>query len=326
MLVNVIRFTGAFPHQSAEKPFGGGGSRRWAAFLLGCSLTVVAGPGLAVDRAPRVILDAPVDLAPAANHLRQWRPERLTGFQRLIGLSDAGEPIRVVLATEDSIPAAGAAPWIAGYARSDGLVVLFPARVPVYPYSSLDELLGHEVAHVLIARAARGRPVPRWFNEGLAMLAEEGWDWGDRSRAALALMRSQSYELADLDVRFRGSRSEVSAAYSLSASFVRGMVSRYGRDAPAEILRRIAGGEPFDAAFVTATGATLAEAEEAFWKRYAFWNRWVPFLGSSTTLWIAVTLLALLAILRRRARNRELEEKWAAEEGFDEGLPDEPVN
>ncbi|MCZ6726470.1 MAG: hypothetical protein O7A98_03845, partial [Acidobacteria bacterium] len=212
-------------------------------------------------------------------------------------------------------------------ARSDGLVVLFPARVPVYPYSSLDELLGHEVAHVLIARAARGREVPRWFNEGLAMLAEKAWNWGDRSRAALALIRGQSYELAALDDYFAGSRAEVSGAYALSASFVRGLVTRYGRAAPAEILRHVAAGEDFERAFEAATGDTLAEAESAFWRRHAFWNRWLPFLGSPATLWIAVTLLALLAIMRRRHRDRELAEMWAAEERWlEEEEPDERVH
>jgi hypothetical protein len=265
-----------------------------------------------------VWIDAPADLARAAARLGEWQPERLAGFQRLIGLADAGEPIRVVLATEDSIPASAVPPWIAGYARRDGLVVLFPARVPTYPNSSLDELLGHEVAHVLIQRAAAGRPVPRWFNEGLAMLAEEAWDWGDRSRAVIALARGQQYRLAALDRSFGGSRSQVSGAYALSASFVRSVVGGFGREAPAEILARVAAGEDFETAFSAATGKTLAEAEGDFWRRRAIWNRWLPFVTSPTTLWIAVTLLALLAIKHRRDRNRQLEEMWAEQEQRDD--------
>lgn len=268
-------------------------------------------------------IDAPADLERSVARLEEWQPERLAGFQRLIGLVDAGEPIRVVLATEDSIPASAVPPWIAGYARRDGLVVLFPARVPTYPNSSLDELLGHEVAHILIQRAAGGRPVPRWFNEGLAMLAEEAWDWGDRSRAVVALARGRRYRLAALDRRFAGSRSEVSGAYALSASFVRSLVRRFGRETPAGILSRIASGEAFEPAFAATTGTTLAEAEGDFWRRLAFWNRWLPFMTSPATLWIAVTLLALVAIKRRRDRNRLLEEQWSKEEQWAEKEPDE---
>jgi hypothetical protein len=54
-------------------------------------------------------------------------------------------------------------PWIAGFAsngegpeKKDEMVVLFPARTPSYPNSSLEDVLRHEVAHVLIrARVCR---------------------------------------------------------------------------------------------------------------------------------------------------------------------------
>jgi hypothetical protein len=35
---------------------------------------------------------------------------------------------------------------------------------------------------VLITRAAGGRPVPRWFHEGLAMAAERTWGFEDQAR------------------------------------------------------------------------------------------------------------------------------------------------
>lgn len=307
---------------------------RWRAPLAGWLFGLLAALAAGAQPALEVTIEAPADLATAARYLESWQPRRMIGFQRMIGLTDPGPPIRVVLATEDSVVAAGAPPWVAGYARSDGLIVLFPARVPVYPYSSLDELLGHEVAHVLISRVAGGREVPRWFNEGLAMLAEEGWSWDHRARAALALVRGQSYELADLDAYFAGSRAEVAGAYALSAALVKAFVGRYGREFPALVFERLAAGESFEDAFALATGVSLAEAEDAYWRRHALWNRWLPFLGSPTTLWIGVTLLALWAIKRRRDRDREQEEAWEAEELAEQGWPrpvddpsnDEPIN
>jgi hypothetical protein len=58
----------------------------------------------------------------------------------------------------------------------------------------------------------------------------------------------------------------------------------------------------------------VEELETAFWRRNVFWRRLLPFLGSPTTLWIAVSLLALLAIWRRRQRDRAWEEVWDLEE------------
>lgn len=294
--------------------------------ILLAVLTAFALGAAALAQPPEVLIDAPSDLEVPARHLRQWRSDRLATFQQLIGLPTSGQPIRVVLLTEDSVPASAMPSWVAGYAQADDLIVLFPARVPVYPNSSLDELLGHEVAHVLIARAAGRRAVPRWFNEGLAMLAEEAWDWGDRSRAALALIRSEDYGIATVDQRFGGTGSEVSSAYALSAAFVRSLVGRHGKTMPADVLARLAAGQSFESAFAAATGETLEEAEAFFWRRQALWTRWIPLLGSPTTLWILITLLALWAIKRRRDRDRDIEAAWDAEERFVEPGPDEPLN
>ena len=55
---------------------------------------------------------------------------------------------------------------MSGYALSrESVVVLLPERILSYPHGSLEEVLRHELAHVLIARAAGQRPVPRWLNE-----------------------------------------------------------------------------------------------------------------------------------------------------------------
>ena len=47
---------------------------------------------------------------------------------------------------------------------------------PATPTGGSRSLVQHEVAHVLVARAARGHGVPRWFDEGLAMAAGRAGD------------------------------------------------------------------------------------------------------------------------------------------------------
>ena len=120
-------------------------------------------------------------------------PARLAPAVGLVGLRDPGPPIRVILAPEGSEGLARPVPgWVAGYAVSEaGVVVLLPGRLPAVPDSSLEDLLGHEVAHVLVSRAAGGRPVPRWFHEGMAMIAGGWWGLEERSRLTLALVRGR---------------------------------------------------------------------------------------------------------------------------------------
>ncbi len=264
---------------------------------------------------PRLAIEAPPELETAARRIRALDPRRLRSIQRITGLGGAGEPIRVILATEGSDAARSAPPWISGWAYGSlGTVVLLPERTPSYPDSSLEELRRHEGAHVLIARAAGGREVPRWFNEGLAMAAAEVWSLEDRSRVTLASLAGGATPLADLDRLFAGDRGDVARAYAMSGAFVQDMLTAYGPAAPAGILSRLAIGLPFDEAFVRSTGWRLDAAEKAFRRRWSIWYRWVPALTSSLTLWLAITLLALWAGRRRRARAAALEAKWEEEE------------
>ena len=95
---------------------------------------------------------------------------------------------------------------------------------------------------------------------------------------------------------------------------MRDLFERYGQEAAPKILGGVARGLPFENAFRAATGASLADAETSFWSRQTLWYRWVPVLTSSVTLWLLVTLLALWAIRRRRARDAALRRMWDAEE------------
>ncbi|MFP5285335.1 MAG: peptidase MA family metallohydrolase, partial [Thermoanaerobaculia bacterium] len=195
-----------------------------------------------------------------------------------------------------------------------GIVVLLPQRVPTYPDSSLEDLLGHEVAHVLVARAAGNRPMPRWFHEGVAMIAGLTWGLDDRTRLTYSLVTDREISLAGLNDLFAGGEGAAHRAYAISGAFVRDLLDRHGEDAAARILDGVADGLPFEEAFRRATGVTLAAAESSFWSRQSFWYRWVPLLTSSVTLWLGITLLALYAIKRRRARDAALRRMWDEEE------------
>lgn len=233
----------------------------------------------------------------------------------------------MILAAEGSEAARTAPLWISGYAYGSlGVVVLLPARTPTYPDSSLEELLRHEVAHVLIARAAANRPVPRWFNEGLAMVAADLWGLDDRSRLSWSLLTKDQATLAEVEHQFGGGRGSVGRAYAISGALVRYILQRHGAPAAADILSRVALGQPFDTAFRRTTGEDLDRFTQSFWRRHSVWYRWVPILTSSFTLWVGITLLFLLAAIRRRRRDAALRELWDEQERLVESEPDVTIN
>jgi len=265
--------------------------------------------------APALQVIAPPQLASVAKHIEALGREDFTELLVLTGRMGFTQPVKVVLITEDHPVAHETPAWVSGYARSDRrTVVLFPARVPSYPDRNLRALVRHEVAHILVWEAAGGRHVPRWLNEGIATVAAREWGLEDRARYAAAVLGRSPRSTRQLDAAFRGSASEARRAYALSSAFVRHLRTEYGSSTPAEILRGIRQGLAIDDAFQRAVGRDLKTVERRFFREQAFWNTWVPFLTSSVALWMAVTALALLAFVRRRARSLAMHESWEMEE------------
>ncbi len=270
-------------------------------------------------RLPELLIEGPPSHAGLIELLEGFDRGAFARAMDLVGLADPGPPIRVVIAPEGT-PAARRAPsWSLAYAIGEaGLVVLLPSRLDArasiaYPDRSLDTVLQHEVAHVLIARAARRRPVPRWFNEGLAMYAARPWGFDDRSRLVWATF-GRGPTLAELDGDFRAGSYRSSKAYALAGAFVRFLLDRHGPEVAGSILAGLGDDLSFAAAFRRATGSSLAAAEDRFWNHLDLWHKWVPFLTSSATLWTAITVLALVAFKRRSDRDAEIRRRWLDEE------------
>jgi hypothetical protein len=278
-------------------------------------LAVLAVASIAAQQPPALVIMAPVELAAARTRLESFNRFPLADIVGTVGLSEPGQPIQVVLAAEDSEAARGTSPWVAGYALGNaGLVVLFPARSPVYPHDTLEDVLRHEVAHVLIARAAGGRDVPRWFHEGLAVVVERPWDLEDRSRLAWELMAGPRLRLREIDAMFEGGPAEQSRAYLLATAFVRDIIREHGGTAPAAILRLVRDEVPFERAVATVAGQPLGFVEDGVWERQRVWTVWMPMLTSGEAFWFGVILLAALAVWRQRRHAAAIRRQWEEEE------------
>jgi MYXO-CTERM domain-containing protein len=299
-----------------------------AALLLGLLMSASAW----AQSPPSLSIEGPPELAPASRRLEAFDLRPLSTIVRLVGLQSPGPPMRVVLTGDASEWARQVPPWAAGFAVGDrSLIVLFPARSPVYPHDTLEDVLRHEVAHVLISRAAEGHAVPRWFHEGLAVAVERPWDLEDRTRLVSTLLFGPRLGVTAIDALFLGDEGSQQRAYVLSAALVRHLIREHGSDAPARALREVARGRPFDIALASVTAQALPRFEDGFWRSQRTWTTWVPLIASSGVLWLGVIGLGALAVRRRRQRSRQIRDAWAREdvsaaapagdESGDEGLP-----
>ena len=264
---------------------------------------------------PELVIEAADSMSGVAERVRGFDRSRLTSVMTLTGLSEPGPAIRILLLPEESAVARDTPPWVAGFAAAQrDVVVLFPARIGSYPYSSLEGVLYHEVAHVLIGRASAGAPVPRWFNEGLASAAERSWGLEARTRFAWEILVRDRLTATELEGLFDQGPREVARAYVLADALVRDLLETYGPAAPARTLARMADGQTFEQALYTVTGTSVRGVMGAFWQRHQLWESWISFLGQPFTLWSLITVLALAAIWRHRRRRLAQRLQWEREE------------
>ena len=288
------------------------------------------GAAVAVSAPPRLVVEAPPALASYAGEVQRLDARAFLPAMELTGLWEPG-PVRVLVAPEGSAAARRAPSWAVAYADPPaGTVVLVPTRTPAWPDDGLPDVVRHEVAHVLTWRAAGGREVPRWFDEGLAMAAGRERVVEDDLREALAVLAGPRLRFAEVDELFRGGRSEASRAYALSSAFFGDLLARHGSAFPRRVLRRMAAGEPFEEAFRNATGVAFRDESGDFWRSRRSPERWLPLLTSTAAVWLGIVLLsawAVRVVKRRRAARIaawEVEERAARleEEALEPGLPE----
>ena len=266
----------------------------------------------------QLLIESPTELSGVAEQVRTFDAAELASVMRLTGTNDPGAPIRTLLLSEQSTTAQNTPSWVAGFADpQNDVVIIFPDRIGSYPYRSLEGVLFHEVAHILISRTANGRSVPRWFNEGLASAAEQSWSLEDRSRFAWELFLGSDMTITQLESLFDQSHQDVARAYVISEALVRYILQRYGSFAAAGVLNRMGSGASFESALYVTTGLTISEHLDRFWESQMTWKYWINFAGHPFTLWGFSTLLAIVAIWRHRQRRRERRRQWEMEEEWE---------
>jgi hypothetical protein len=266
---------------------------------------------LAVDASAasmEVTVRAPASLSAVAERVRtmEWPP--LEAALLRAGLEPPPQ-VRVTLVGEDDPDARGTPSWIVGQAFGSLDVVVFPARIGAYPYSSLESVLWHEVVHLALSVQARGQPLPRWFHEGVAMSVERSW--GFTSQVRLLVATAGEPGLADLGGLFSSNAEpEAARAYLLASILIADLRQRHGAAAPGAIVGLVSGGIPFPRAFEMTTGETQEAAAARVWRITHQWTGWIPVVTGASALWLAILGLAVIAFVASRIRRTRRRELW----------------
>lgn len=217
----------------------------------------------------------------------------------------------------------GSAPdWADGTAYPHrGLVFLRAPRVRAGSAEPLEQVLDHELAHILLGRAFGARPVPRWLQEGVAQLVAREYTMELTDRIGAGMFGDDLLSLEELTAGFPADPLRAQLAYAQSADFVAFLINQHGQEALHGIIREMAGGTTFAAAVRATTGVSIDTIDAQWRQRLAgsemLWLR--PLVSDTMILSVAGMAfmgLGALALRRRRQQLREMGDDEAAVEAW----------
>lgn len=291
---------------------------------LACGLLLLL-PGLGAGAEESVRIDdgvrftfEPAD-APFVEHVLTIVREASPHLRATLGLPSA-DTIHVHIApTQEAFLTytPGAIPdWGAGYAVPHRrLVVLRSPRI-TGTYDGSEELVVHELAHVMLHSALRGVDIPRWLDEGFAMHMAREWGFWDRASLVVAVVSGNLVSLGAIQGVNRFPEHRAHLAYQESALAVQYILRRYGEAGLHTLFDSLRRTGSIDQACFEAFGLSVV-AFERDWLDYMERNYgWRMVLGESLTIVIAPLfgVLCLLAFLQIRRRRKATLRRWAREE------------
>ena len=176
----------------------------------------------------------------------------------------------------------------------------------------IEQVLDHEIVHVLLGRAFAPKEPPHWLQEGLAQFY--AGELGQDDAETLTSSGGPILPLAQITRGFPRDPVLARAAYAESADFVGWLANRHGEGALRAMINAIDRGASFEDALQSATGedpALITRAWESQWQdpwlRVAAWAR-------SPVLWFVGAGALLAGWWRRRRRAQKKLQAWAYEE------------
>jgi hypothetical protein len=244
-------------------------------------------------------------------------------LERVIGIAPA-EPVQVRLcataADFNAITGGRVDPATLGLAYpADNWIVINCSRLGEAGYSSLAITVRHELCHLAIAAVERahGRPVPYWFNEGLAVYTSGRLPLPGQGWLPTYVSPDVAIPLIDLTTSFPETPAGMQVAYEQSVSIIRFLTQKYPGQPIVRICTNVAAGQTFEEAVQNVTGQTVAQLEQEWLESLGPTSTVIAFVLRNFGLFTLAAILSIVAFVHYLIRRRAAMRRWEREEdGF----------
>ena len=189
------------------------------------------------------------------------------------------------------------------------------------------QVLLHELVHINLAALLQKREIPVWLNEGLAeYLSGDLLSFDNKITLANALLAKKIIRFADIDSLHNFNSVKARLAYIQSKAAVEFFVSRYGLEGLQHLVHNIAKYHSLNDAFRKTTGADVLDFEILWYADLKERYSWMVILNFDNLLWIGMGLLAVIAIIFIRQRNKKKIQSWTQNEKMNGSFDDDDEN
>ncbi len=179
---------------------------------------------------------------------------------------------------------------------------------------SLQELLAHEYAHLVVAHRTGFYSPPRWLDEGMAMLVSTEWSWSDNLAMSKAAVFGDFIPLRSIEQVNRFHQDKAQVAYAQSYLAVKYLFDEYGVNAVNVFLDEIAKGSSIDAALVASTGSNYGEYEEEYRQYLRSHYNLVTLFTDTMYFWLALAVIVVIGAFLQFLKRRKYYKKWEEQE------------
>lgn len=281
----------------------------WLGVATSAFATAGKPTGWQVERATEVVrvgrleLRYEPDLAESAQMLAEHAPAWWSEIETEIA-GDVDDSLRVTFVEHAGrvAEASGMPHWAAGVAHPPSGEIIIARHGPDGAPTNLEELLRHEMTHVVLHRATGGEELPRWFHEGVAEAFNGTLSFGRTQTLAAAVFGPGVPDLERLEESFHGTDGpQAAVAYAAARDLVEFMRA-YDTSGMRlrQVMTELRQGRRFEVAFIRAYGVSLEEIVAQWRKGLPGRFVWYPLAASGGLPFIFVAPLVAIAWLRRR--------------------------
>ncbi len=203
--------------------------------------------------------------------------------------------------------------WAVGvaYPSKNLIIILKKKRV------DLMKTFTHEITHILLGQSFRGKEgVPRWLNEGLALIVAGEWSMSRLSTITGAVLTDSLLPMETITHSFPGDLRNAELAYCQSFYFISFLKGKFGNDRFKAFLKEYSRHKNFHNA-IRKTYRMNWDKMEDLWLGYLGLRfSWIPILASTGFLWFAASIIFIIGYFVKKRKSRIKMQQWDLEEKF----------